>query len=108
MLGVSRPMKVGRNAVWSDPLAFLVAVRAPLPVDLGHRHVLADQARDHAGPAPVRVHVVDVLGHDRVVPVRRGEAVVVLPPLAVLVVTARILVLEPTSKSASVMASIRQ
>ena len=77
------------------PLAFLVAVRAPLAVDLGHGHVLADQARDHAGPAPVRVHVVDVLGHDRVVPVRRGQAVVVLPPLAVLVIPARVLVLEP-------------
>ena len=43
----------------------------------------------------MRVHVVDALGHDRVVPVRRGQAVVVLPPLAVLVIPARVLVLEP-------------
>ena len=43
----------------------------------------------------MRVHVVDVLGDDRVVPVRLRQAVVVLPPLAVLVVPARVLVLEP-------------
>src|SRR5262249_53048432 len=33
------------------PPAFLVAVGAPLPVDLVDDHVLADQAGDHAGPA---------------------------------------------------------
>src|SRR5258707_4138361 len=77
------------------PLAFLVAVRAPLPVNLGHGHVLADQARHHAGPAAVRVLVVDVLGHDRVVPVRPRQPGVVLPPLAVPVIAARVLVLEP-------------
>src|SRR5215472_2148566 len=77
------------------PAALLVAVGAPLPVHLVYDHVLTDQARDHAGPAAVRVLVVDVLGDDRVVPVRPREAVVVLPPLAVLVVPARVLVLEP-------------
>src|SRR6202012_3204842 len=77
------------------PAALLVAVRAPLPVDLVHDHVLADEALDHAGPAAVRVHVVDVLGDDRVVTVGHGQAVVVLPPRAVLVVPARVLVLEP-------------
>ena len=43
----------------------------------------------------MRVLVVDVLGDDRVVPVRHREPVVVLPPGAVLVVPARVLVLEP-------------
>ena len=77
------------------PVARLGAVGAPLPVHLVHDHVLTDQARDHAGPAPVRVLVVDVLGDDRVMPVRLRQAVVVLPPGAVLVVPARVLVLEP-------------
>src|ERR1700760_2795855 len=39
------------------PVAKLGAVGPNLPVDLVHDHVLADQTRDHAGPAPVRVHV---------------------------------------------------
>src|SRR5580693_3064398 len=56
------------------PVARLRAVGAPLPVHLVHDHVLADEARDHAGPAAVRVDVVDVLGHDRVVPVRLRQA----------------------------------
>ena len=64
-------------------------------VDLGGDDVLTDQTRDHAGPAAGRVHVVDVFEDDRVVAVGHGEAVVVLPPLAVLVVPARVLVLEP-------------
>ena len=77
------------------PPALLVAVGAPLAVDLVDDHVLAYQAGDHAGPAAVRVLVVDVLGDDRVVPVRPGQPVVVLPPLAVPVVPAGVLVLEP-------------
>src|SRR3954449_6278453 len=77
---------VGRSErLGVGPAADLVAVRAPLAVDLLHDHVLTHEAGHHAGPAAVRVHVVHVLGHDRVVPVRDGEAVVVLPPLAVLV-----------------------
>src|SRR6185312_16169605 len=77
------------------PAAHLVAVGAVHAVDLGGDDVLTDQTRDHAGPAAGRVHVVDVFEDDRVVAVGHGEAVVVLPPLAVLVVPARVLVLEP-------------
>src|SRR3954454_13928694 len=77
------------------PAAGLAAVGAVHPVDLGGDHVLTDEAGHHAGPAAVRVHVVDVLADDRLVPVRHGQAGVVLPPLAVLVVPARVLVLEP-------------
>src|SRR4029453_6708959 len=77
------------------PPAGLVAVRAHLPVDLGHDHVFTDQARHHADPAAMRVLVVDVLEDDRVVPIGNGQPSVVLPPLAVLVVPAGVLVLEP-------------
>src|SRR4029079_19779387 len=77
------------------PPAGLVAVGAPLAVDLRHHHVLADQAGHHADPAAVRVLVVDVLGDDRVAAVWYRQAVVVLPPLPVPVVPPRVLVLEP-------------
>src|SRR5258706_2529400 len=43
----------------------------------------------------MRVLVVDVLERDRAVPVRVTQTAVVLPPLAVLVVPARVLELEP-------------
>src|SRR3954469_11706940 len=94
MFGVSRPWYVGRNAStsvqrhtswqyvrhWPSTSAMTMSSRT--------RH-------GTARPAAVRVHVVDVLGHDRVVPVGLGQARVVLPPLAVLVVPAGVLVLEP-------------
>src|SRR5689334_23356875 len=85
-----RPERLGVG-----PPAYLVAVGPPLPVDLVDDHVLAHQARDHAGPAAMRVDVVDVLQRNRVVPVRHREAVVVLPPLAVPVIPTGVLVLEP-------------
>src|SRR5215207_10547804 len=77
------------------PVAGRRAVGAHLSVDLVDDHVLADQARDHAGPAPVRVLVVDVFEGDRPVAVGVTETVVVLPPLPVLGVPARVLVFEP-------------
>src|SRR4051812_31432394 len=40
------------------PVAGLRAVRADLAVDLVHHRVLTDQARDHAGPAAMRILVV--------------------------------------------------
>src|SRR3954447_108122 len=40
------------------PVAGLRAVRPDLAVDLVHHRVLTDQARDHAGPAAVRILVV--------------------------------------------------
>src|SRR5215217_915112 len=57
--------------------------------------VLADHARNHAGPAAARIHVAGVLERYRLVAVRLGEGLVVLPPLAELVVPAGVLVLEP-------------
>src|SRR4051794_23156523 len=77
------------------PAAGLAAVGPVHAVDLGRAHVLADEAGHHADPAALRVHVVDVLTDDRLVPVGHRQAAVVLPPLAVLVVPARVLVLEP-------------
>ena len=77
------------------PCTGLRAVGAPLAVDLVGHHVLANQARHHARPAPVWVLVVDVLEGDRLVLAGVGEAVVVLPPLAELVVPTGILLLEP-------------
>src|SRR3954451_5488994 len=75
------PALVGRpERLDVRPAAGLVAVGPHLAVDLGHDHVLADQARHHARPAPVRVLVVDVLEDDRVVAVGHREARVVLPP----------------------------
>ncbi len=90
------PALVGRaEGGHVGPAAHLVAVGAHLPVDLRHDHVLADQAGHHAGPAALRVLVVDVLEHDRVVPVRHRQPVVVLPPLTVPVVPTRVLAFEP-------------
>src|SRR5215213_10828187 len=77
------------------PVAGRRAVGAHLTVDLVDHHVLADEARDHAGPAAVRILVVDILERDRAVAVGVAEAVVVLPPLPVLGVPPRVLVLEP-------------
>src|SRR4051794_22007245 len=78
------------------PVAGLRAVRADLAVDLVHHRVLADQARDHARPAAVRVLVVGLgLEGDRLVAVLLRELGVLLPPAAVLVVPARVLELEP-------------
>ena len=73
------------------------AVRALLTVDFVEDGVLADEARNHARPAAVRIDVVGFgLEHDRLIAlVRLAELAVVLPPLAVLVVPARILGLEP-------------
>src|SRR3954468_7525308 len=90
------PALVGRaERLDVRPSAGLVTVGPHLPLDLGPYHVLTDEAGDHAGPAPVRVLVGHVLEDDWVVPVRHREPVVVLPPGAVLVVPARVLVLEP-------------
>src|SRR5439155_387529 len=90
------PALEGRpEGLYVGPAAGLVTVRPHHAVGLGVHHVLTDQARDHAGPAPLRVPVIDVLGDDRVMPVRLRQPAVVLPPLAVLVVPARVLVLEP-------------
>ena len=78
------------------PVAGLRAVRADLAVDLVHHRVLTDQARDHAGPAAVRILVVGLgLEGDRLVAVLLRELAVLLPPAAVLVVPARVLELEP-------------
>src|SRR5439155_196971 len=77
------------------PVTGLRAVRADLAVDLVDHGVLTDQARHHAAPAPVRVLVVDVLEGDRPVAVAPGQLAVALPPPAVLVVPAGVLVLEP-------------
>src|SRR5918997_4673148 len=78
------------------PVAGLRAVRPDLAVDLVGHHVLADQAGDHAAPAAVRVLVAGPrLERDRLVAVAHGVVRVALPPLAVLVVPARVLVLEP-------------
>src|SRR3954453_11180114 len=72
------------------------AVGADLAVDLVDHHVLADQARDHARPAAVGVLVVGVrVEDDRRVAVLLRELGVALPPLAILVVPARVLELEP-------------
>jgi len=73
------------------PLAGLAAVRPVHPVDLGGLDVLPDEAGHHAGPAANGIDVVHVLGHDRVVTVRPGQPVVVLPPWPVPVVPARVL-----------------
>ena len=95
MDGVARPSYSGAEGDLVRPVAGLRAVRADLAVDLVDHRVLTDQARDHAGPAAVRVLVVGVLERDRLVAVLDGESLVALPPLAVLVVPARVLVLEP-------------
>src|SRR3954462_15184475 len=85
----------GAEGLDVGPPAGLAAVGAVHAVDLGRAHVLADETGHHADPAALRVHVVDVLTDDRLVPVGHRQAAVVLPPLAVLVVPARVLVLEP-------------
>src|SRR4051794_19412410 len=78
------------------PVTGLRAVRADLAVYLVDHHVLADEGRDHARPAAVRVLVLGAgLERDRLVAVLGGVVGVALPPLAVLVVPARVLVLEP-------------
>ncbi|KAF0965699.1 hypothetical protein MLGJGCBP_01125 [Rhodococcus sp. T7] len=77
------------------PVAGLRAVGPPLVVHLLHDHVFADEGGHHAGPAPVRVLVPDLFECDRLVAAGVGEPVVLLPPLAVLRVPARVLVFEP-------------
>src|SRR4028118_587144 len=77
------------------PVASIRAVGPPLAVDVVEDGVLADQARHHAGPAAVRVHVAGVLERYRLVAVGLGEVPVVLPPLTELIVPAGVLVLEP-------------
>src|ERR1700760_3921237 len=107
MLGVGRPSYSGRNATLSvqwqgsrqegrGPGAAPGAVGPARASPLLHARALADQARDHAGPAAVRILVVGLgLEGDRLVAVLLGELGVLLPPLAVLVVPARVLELEP-------------
>src|SRR4028118_107506 len=77
------------------PVASIRAVGFPLAVDVVEDRVLADQARHHAGPAAVRVHVAGVLERYRLVAVRLGEVPGVLPPPAAPVAPAGVLVLEP-------------
>src|SRR4029079_6007938 len=67
------------------PVTGLRAVRADLTVDLVDDRVLTDQARDHAGPAAVRILVLGArLEGDRLVAVLHRVVAVALPPLAVL------------------------
>src|SRR5919112_1158166 len=77
------------------PVTGIGAVGPPLVVDVVEDRVLADQARNHARPAAVRILVAGVFEGYRVVAVGLGQRTVVLPPLAELVVPAGVLVLEP-------------
>src|SRR3954447_10218370 len=87
---------VGPERDLVGPVARLGAVRPNLAVDLVDDRVLTDQARHHARPAAVRVLVLGAgLERDRLMAVLDRVVVVALPPLAVLVVPAGVLVLEP-------------
>ena len=88
MFGVSRPWYVRPEGHRVGPAALLVAVGAPLPVDLVHHHVPRGP-----GTGPCRSSSGAGTRHRRSrprwggVPVRLRQAVVVLPPLAVAVCT---------------------
>src|SRR6266699_3936453 len=77
------------------PVAGLRAIRAYLAIDGIHDCIFTDHTRDQTRPATVRIHIADILEGDWLVAVGLGQARILLPPLAVLVVPARILKLKP-------------
>src|SRR5205823_1144163 len=77
------------------PAAAFRTIGVHLAVDYVAHEVFADQARDHAAPAPMRVRVAHVAVEEDVGLARNAQLGIPLPEIAELGIPARILVLEP-------------
>src|SRR5580704_9795404 len=77
------------------PAAPFRAISVHLAVDFVANEVLADQARNHAAPAAVRIDVAHIAVEENLQLARLGEFGVPLPVVAELSVPAGILMLKP-------------
>src|SRR5258708_8339041 len=77
------------------PVAGLGAIRTYLAINGIHDCIFTDHTRDQTRPAAVRIYIADILEGDWLVAVGLGQTRILLPPLAILVVPARILKLKP-------------
>src|SRR5207245_10215993 len=73
----------------------LGAVCPNLAVYRVHDSIFTDHAGNHTRPAAVWIDIPDILEGDGLVSIGLGQARIVLPPLAVLVVPAGVLKLKP-------------
>src|SRR5258708_748968 len=77
------------------PMTCLGTVCPYLAIYCIHNSIFTDHAGDHTCPAAVWIDIPDILEGDGLVSIGLGQACIMFPPLAILVVPARILKLKP-------------